>query len=219
MLIQKHKAAALQIKFKCEFNGFNGQNGYLICTDMQRLQQVLLNFQSNALKFTPPRGSVTIICTLVQDYIEYSEIRVSVKDNGCGIKPEDQLKLFKQFGFLDATREINTNGIGLGLHISKCLVEQFEGKVSVDSKLLYGSTFTFTFRLSEAQAAHSYVKRTRNPNMVTKDLVFNDFEHCEFSDASEIDQEFLGSSLVDQQPVKMIKQKKILIVDDEPFNL
>jgi len=46
-------------------------------------------------------------------------IRIAVKDTGIGIKLGDQSKLFKQFGFLDATREINTQGIGLGLHICK----------------------------------------------------------------------------------------------------
>ena len=48
---------------------------------------------------------------------------ISVKDTGVGIKEEDKAKLFKQFGFLDATREVNTGGVGLGLHISKCIVE------------------------------------------------------------------------------------------------
>ena len=56
-----------------------------------------------------------------------------MKDTGVGIKPEDKVKLFKRFGFLDASREINTGGVGLGLYISKCIVEQFEGEVSVDS--------------------------------------------------------------------------------------
>ena len=116
----------LNISFTSLFIGFEGQpKDHLICTDMQRLQQVLMNFQSNALKFTPSGGSVTIRCTLVQQQAAYSEIRIAVEDTGVGIKQEDQLKLFKEFGFLDATREINTGGIGLGLHISKCLVEQF----------------------------------------------------------------------------------------------
>ena len=90
---------------------------------------------------------------------------MAVKDTGIGIKLEDQPKLFKQFGFLDATREINTNGIGLGLHISKCLVNQFEGEVSFVSEYKVGSTFTFSFRLSKAQSDQSYVRRIKNPNM------------------------------------------------------
>jgi len=50
-----------------------------------------------------------------------------VKDSGCGIKKDDQKKLFKLFGFLDSTKEINTKGIGLGLHISKKIVDEFGG--------------------------------------------------------------------------------------------
>lgn len=76
-------------------------------------------------------------------------IRISVTDTGVGIKIEDQQKLFKQFGFLDATREINTQGIGLGLHICKLLVAQFDGEVSCVSKFGEGSTFTFTFKLAK----------------------------------------------------------------------
>lgn len=50
-------------------------------------------------------------------------LQISVKDSGIGIKEEDQDKLFKMFGFLDSTKELNTKGIGLGLHISKMMVE------------------------------------------------------------------------------------------------
>ena len=49
-------------------------------------------------------------------------IEITVKDTGIGIKKEDLSKLFKLFGFLDSTQELNTNGIGLGLHISKMIV-------------------------------------------------------------------------------------------------
>ena len=55
--------------------------------------------------------------------------------------------------------------MGLGLHISKCIVEQFEGEVSVISEIGQGSTFTFSFLLSEAIAEKSYVRRLKNPHM------------------------------------------------------
>lgn len=51
--------------------------------------------------------------------LEHGMIEVQVKDTGIGIKDEDQKKLFKLFGFIDSTKELNTSGIGLGLHISK----------------------------------------------------------------------------------------------------
>jgi len=103
----------------------------LVCTDQQRLQQVLLNFQSNALKFTPKGGQIIITVVLMKDLGEHGSISVTVKDNGCGIKQEDQSKLFQMFGFLDSTKEINTKGVGLGLYICKRIVTIFGGEVGV----------------------------------------------------------------------------------------
>ena len=54
-------------------------------------------------------------------------LQVSVSDTGIGISEEDQKKLFKLFGFLDSSKELNTKGIGLGLHITKQIVQQFGG--------------------------------------------------------------------------------------------
>lgn len=65
---------------------------------------------------------------------DYGMIEVSVKDTGVGIKEEDQAKLFKLFGFLDRTKEINTQGVGLGLHISKKIVQYFGGNIICKSQ-------------------------------------------------------------------------------------
>lgn len=56
-------------------------------------------------------------------------MEVSVQDTGVGIKPQDQKKLFKLFGFLDTTKSINSRGIGLGLMISKKIIKMFEGDI------------------------------------------------------------------------------------------
>ena len=60
-------------------------------------------------------------------------IQISVQDSGVGIKKEDQNKLFKLFGFLDASKELNAKGVGLGLHISQRITQQFGGKIIIDS--------------------------------------------------------------------------------------
>lgn len=70
----------------------------MIKHDEMRIQQVLLNFQSNAIKFTD-RGSVTIKPILIKNE-EEEYLEVHVIDTGCGIKPEDQNKLFKLFGYI-----------------------------------------------------------------------------------------------------------------------
>ena len=76
-----------------------------------------------------------------------SMIEVIVQDNGIGIKEENLKKLFKLFGFLDQTKELNTNGIGLGLHICKMIVEQFGGMITCKSKWGEGTSFIFLIAL------------------------------------------------------------------------
>ena len=92
-------------------------------------------------------------------------IEVSVKDTGVGIKDEDQAKLFKLFGFLDRTKEINTQGVGLGLHISKKIVQYFGGNIICKSIWGQGTTFTFLFALEERQILDQSVQRFKNPIM------------------------------------------------------
>ena len=78
-------------------------------------------------------------------------IKVSIKDNGIGIKKEDQENLFKLFGFLESNKKLNTKGVGLGLHICLMIVKQFGSEIKVDSTYEVGSTFSFKFRLSSLE--------------------------------------------------------------------
>jgi signal transduction histidine kinase len=101
-----------------------------------------LNLLSNAIKFTDRDGRITII---VENYPDQF-LRLSVVDNGIGIKIKDQDKLFKLFGSIkDEEKKINTNGIGLGLVISKLIVNKFGGYIDFISKFKKGSTFFYTF--------------------------------------------------------------------------
>ena len=115
---------------------------FLIKTDIKRFQQVFLNLLSNAIKFTNRNGKITVVVDMPQkDFI-----RLSVIDNGIGIKRKNQDKLFKLFGSIkDEKRQINTNGIGLGLVISKLIVNKFDGYIDFLSKYRKGSTFFYTF--------------------------------------------------------------------------
>jgi len=129
MMIQAYKAESFKIDMQTQFIGFPEKP--IVCTDQQRFQQVLLNFQSNALKFTPQGGKITITAELFKDLGTHGTVKVSIKDNGVGIKEDDQAKLFQLFGFLEATKEINTKGVGLGLYICKRIVNIFGGDVGV----------------------------------------------------------------------------------------
>ena len=105
---------------------------------------MFLNLLSNALKFTSSSGRINITVTLLNDKLE-----VQVQDSGIGISEDDQEKLFKMFGFLKSTQQMNTQGIGLGLYICKQIVEEFDGKINVKSVPQMGSTFTFFMMITK----------------------------------------------------------------------
>ncbi|CDW89272.1 pas domain s-box protein [Stylonychia lemnae] len=110
-----------------------------IFIDEQRIKQVILNLLQNALKFTF-KGQISLEASFCKIN---KELKISVIDTGVGISTEDQRNLFKMFGKLDATSQINTSGIGLGLSICKQIVEVFDGKIYVDDNDQPGTKFTF----------------------------------------------------------------------------
>ena len=92
-------------------------------------------------------------------------IQMSITDNGIGIQDRDKDKLFELFGFLATTQKLNTKGIGLGLHISKQIVQQFGGDIDFDSKWQKGTTFTYVLALDQqTKDIQQLVKRTKNPS-------------------------------------------------------
>ncbi|MFN2571196.1 MAG: ATP-binding protein [Gemmatimonadales bacterium] len=109
--------------------------------DRGRVRQVLLNLLSNAIKFTPDGGRITLIAAPVNGG---AEARIAVTDTGIGIATEDQPKLFQEFSQLDASASRKYEGTGLGLALSRRLVELHGGAIGVESEMGRGSTFWFT---------------------------------------------------------------------------
>src|SRR5216117_1173690 len=112
-----------------------------VTADHGRLRQILLNLLSNAIKFTTDGGRITLSVRLEAGG---RSVRVAVTDTGIGVAPDDQAKLFQEFVQLDATPSRRYEGTGLGLALSKRLVELHGGTIGVDSELGKGSTFWFT---------------------------------------------------------------------------
>ena len=106
--------------------------------DEQRLKQVLYNLLSNAVKFTNPGGRVRITA----EPLDQTSIRIQVIDSGIGIRKEDFSRLFKEFQQLDSGMARRYGGSGLGLALTRRLVELQHGAVSVESEVGKGSTFT-----------------------------------------------------------------------------
>jgi len=110
----------------------------LVEGDERRIRQVVFNLLSNAVKFTPAGGSV-----VVGSAQQNGEVRVSVKDTGPGIAREDYERIFEEFQQTELGQE-QREGTGLGLALSRKLVELHGGRIWVESELGKGSTFTFT---------------------------------------------------------------------------
>jgi len=117
--------------------------------DATRLRQVLFNLASNAIKFTA-EGGVSI---LVEPAAEMDQIAIAVRDTGMGIAAEDQDRIFQEFEQADAGPTRQFDGIGLGLTISKRIVEGMGGTIDVTSAPGQGSTFRVTVPLTRAEDA------------------------------------------------------------------
>ena len=102
----------------------------------------MYNLLSNAIKFTPENGKITINAKLMDHHIQ-----IAVSDTGIGIKPEDMEKLFEAFRQVDGSYARRYEGTGLGLILTKRLIELHGGKIWVKSMYGKGSTFTFTLPL------------------------------------------------------------------------
>src|SRR5213595_2250310 len=124
-----------------------------VTADRGRVLQILLNLLSNAIKFTPEGGQVTLAARLEGGEGGGRHVRVAVSDTGIGIAPEDQARLFQEFVQLDAAPSRRYEGTGLGLALSKRLVELHGGAIGVESALGKGSTFWFTLPRAEPAGA------------------------------------------------------------------
>jgi signal transduction histidine kinase len=124
-------AAARGIELTCSTEPLPAANG-----DRLRIGQVIDNLVSNALKFTPAGGTVE-----VRAYPHHSAVRIEVADTGMGISEDEQGQLFERFFRTARAQEQAIPGVGLGLSISKAIVEAHGGRVSVSSIEGAGTTF------------------------------------------------------------------------------
>jgi GAF domain-containing protein/CheY-like chemotaxis protein len=126
-----------------------------LVADPFRVKQVLINLLSNANKFTPERGRITLSCHKADP----DTLIFSVADTGTGIKPEEQDIIFEEFR-QSGTSAGETEGTGLGLAISKRLVEMHGGRIWVDSEYGAGSTFSFLLPISRARPESGTTRAT-----------------------------------------------------------
>ncbi len=122
--------------------------------DSGRLRQVIANFLTNAVKFTP-RGEITLRATLAGEGSDHARVRIAVTDSGIGIAAEAAARLFQPFVQADASTTRRFGGTGLGLSICKKLIDKMGGEIGLESEVGRGSTFFLTIPLELAPAAAS----------------------------------------------------------------
>ena len=120
--------------------------------DRMRLVQVLTNLVSNAYKYTRANGRITIRAEVIQyqnDHRAQPMVQVAVADTGLGIKEDDQPKIFSKFMRADDDEALKAPGTGLGLNITKSLVEMHGGHIWFESRYREGTTFYFALPVAE----------------------------------------------------------------------
>ena len=142
-------------KFDVLIHDIHTENVYC---DSVRLNQILLNLLSNAIKFTPENGNIHVALEEEEGSPrgeEYVRIHLRVKDNGIGMTPEFQEKIFESFTREDSARVRKTEGTGLGMAITKYIVDTMGGTIEVESELGKGSEFHITLDMEKAEIQES----------------------------------------------------------------
>ena len=150
-----------QIKFTVHIDNNIPKN---LMGDDQRLAQVITNLLSNAAKFTPVKGSVKLDASLVEAENSFCTIQVSVTDTGIGISPDQQKRLFRSFQQAEINTARQFGGTGLGLVISKNIVEMMGGKIWVESDIGKGSAFIFVIHAKRGAEEKTEFASTELPD-------------------------------------------------------
>lgn len=130
--------------------------------DPLRLGQVLVNLANNSVKFTE-RGEVMVRTELVEREGDQIKLRFTIEDSGIGMTPDQQAKLFQAFSQADTSTTRKFGGTGLGLTISKHLVEMMDGEIWVESEAGVGSKFIFTAAFGKSSEGEATATSRREP--------------------------------------------------------
>ncbi|WP_281983511.1 PAS domain-containing hybrid sensor histidine kinase/response regulator, partial [Azonexus hydrophilus] len=155
----------------------NDVPGLVLRGDAGRLQQALLNFAANAIKFTD-QGSVTLKVSREQEDEHGVLLRFEVRDTGIGIDPAAQARLFSAFEQADNTITRRFGGTGLGLVVTRKLALAMGGDTGVSSQPGHGSTFWFTARLKHGHASITAPSRPSIQGESAETLLARDHAHC-----------------------------------------
>ncbi len=169
---------------------------YKFIGDPIRLSQMLLNYLSNAVKFTE-HGDITLRTKLLEETDHDMLVRFEVEDSGKGISAEDQSRLFTAFEQADNSTTRKHGGTGLGLAITKHLAELMGGTVGVESTLGAGSTFWFTARLGKGETPSDQAESCaiETPSLETQLKLDHAGKRVLIAEDNEINRDLVGEML------------------------
>jgi signal transduction histidine kinase len=151
----------------------------IVISDELRLAQVITNLMTNAIKFTPDNGKVQLNTHKLEEKDDEVTVKIEVADSGIGISPEQQTKLFSAYNQADRTIAKQFGGTGLGLVISKRIIELMQGKIWIESELGKGAKFIFTLKMKKgkqgAAAAAGTSATASVPSVKATDLHLQDY--------------------------------------------
>jgi signal transduction histidine kinase len=143
----------------------------LLFGDDQRLTQVIVNLLGNATKFTPEKGKIQLKAKLAKTNGDDVVIKFNIIDSGIGISKEQQEKLFHAFEQAENSTSRTYGGTGLGLVISKRIIELFDGNIKLESELNKGSNFEFTIALKKIEIKESVETEEVNTDFTGKRIL------------------------------------------------
>ena len=204
------------LHYNCRINGH--LDGYYI-GDNIKLKQVLINILSNAVKFTPEGGSVDLIAEKTGGFDGKSTLRFIIRDTGVGMSKDYIPKLFDTFSQEDETAANKYGSSGLGMAITKSIVEMMNGNIEVDSEKGIGTTFTVTVTLmdSDKHEAEGDDSIDVNPEDMTVLIVDDDAIACDHAKLI-LEKEGIAAetALSGEKAVEMVKLRH---ARREPYNL
>jgi CheY-like chemotaxis protein/signal transduction histidine kinase len=194
-----------------------------IYSDVGKIEQILKNFLSNALKFTPNGGTVAMTFDAPKENWEFTNpklaslanteiLAIEIKDSGIGISEENKKKLFQSFQQADSSTSRKYGGTGLGLYISKQLAHLMNGEVYFDSKLNNGSTFGVFIPIKHIGSNSE--SKTVTPTVIPDPIKEEKIE-SEYPKPNEelVD---LSANIYDDRHKADIDDKTVLIIEDDP---
>ena len=191
-----------------------------IYTDISKIEQVIKNFLSNAMKFTPDGGTINMTFSQPEQHYNFTSstlailqpkeiIKIEIQDSGIGISEENKKKLFQSFQQADSSTSRKYGGTGLGLYISKQLALLMGGEVFFDSTLHQGSTFGVLiparYNSNEEKKNEIVVPKKREERTIESEYPSPKDEYVD-----------LSAHIADDRNKASVDDKTILIIEDDP---